>query len=266
MVSASARREPAWFRIPYRLARGGERVRRAGNVLYCKRRVRSLSGCTRLRNSFFFSEPSTPRPSLETVDIACKLGESGKPAKEVLDYSLSFRLRWRQRLRIYAALQSEVSPMALTKRQKEVLDYLVAFETKHGYAPSFEEIGKGMKLTSLATVHKHITTLEKKGFIRRGYNQSRSIEILQLPKSVKDQVIERRVQELPLVGRIAAGRPLEAVEERETLSLGDFARGGNSFVLQVKGTSMIEDHIMDGDYVVCEQTQVANAGEIVVAL
>ncbi|HVH59916.1 MAG TPA: hypothetical protein VM709_06270, partial [Candidatus Sulfotelmatobacter sp.] len=74
--------------------------------------------------------------------------------------------------------------MPLTKRQKEVLDYLVAFETKHGYAPSFEEIGKGMKLTSLATVHKHVTTLEKKGFIRRGYNQSRSIEIVQLPKPV----------------------------------------------------------------------------------
>src|SRR2546422_5484324 len=156
--------------------------------------------------------------------------------------------------------------MPLTKRQKEVLDYLVAFETKHGYAPSFEEIGKGLKLTSLATVHKHITTLEKKGFIRRGYNQSRSIEIIQLPKSVKEQVSDRKLQELPLVGRIAAGRPLEAVEERETISLGDFARGGNSFVLQVKGTSMIEDHIMDGDFVVCEQTQVANAGDIVVAL
>ena len=96
--------------------------------------------------------------------------------------------------------------MALTKRQKEVLDYLVSFETRHGYAPSFEEIGKGLKLTSLATVHKHITTLEKKGFIRRGYNQSRSIEIVQLPKTPKEQVIERRVQELPLVGRIAAGR------------------------------------------------------------
>lgn len=156
--------------------------------------------------------------------------------------------------------------MALTKRQKEVLDYLVSFETKHGYAPSFEEIGKGMKLTSLATVHKHVTTLEKKGFIRRGYNQSRSIEIVQLPKTVKEQVIERRIQELPLVGRIAAGRPLEAVEERETISLGDFARGGSSFVLQVKGTSMIEDHILDGDFVVCEQTQVANNGDIVVAL
>ena len=77
---------------------------------------------------------------------------------------------------------------------------------------------------------------------------------------------DRKAQELPLVGRIAAGRPLEAVEERETISLGDFARGGNSFVLQVKGSSMIEDHIMDGDFVVCEQTQVANAGDIVVAL
>src|SRR3979411_1204201 len=133
--------------------------------------------------------------------------------------------------------------MALTKRQKEVLDYLVSFETRHGYAPSFEEIGKGMKLTSLATVHKHISTLEKKGFIRRGYNQSRSIEIVQLPKPVKDQVMERRLHELPLVGRIAAGRPLEAVEERETLSLGDFARGGNSFALQGKRTAMMSDPI-----------------------
>jgi len=156
--------------------------------------------------------------------------------------------------------------MPLTKRQKEVLDYLVGFENRNGYAPSFEEIGKGVKLTSLATVHKHISTLEKKGFIRRGYNQSRSIEIVQLPRPVKEQVLERRVHELPLVGRIAAGRPLEAVEERETISLGDLARGGNSFVLQVKGNSMIEDHILDGDYVVCEQTQVANNGDTIVAL
>ena len=156
--------------------------------------------------------------------------------------------------------------MTLTKRQKDVLDFLVAFETRNGYSPSFEEIAKGVKLSSLATVHKHVTTLERKGYIRRGYNQSRSIEILQLPKPVKEQVLDRRVQELPLVGRIAAGRPLEAIEDRETLSLGDFARGGNSFVLQVKGTSMIEDHILDGDFVVCEQTQVANPGDIIVAL
>jgi repressor LexA len=137
---------------------------------------------------------------------------------------------------------------------------------KQGYSPSFEEIAKALRLTSLATVHKHIGTLERKGFIRRGYNQSRSIEVTQLPKSVREQVIERHSVELPLAGRIAAGRPLEAVEAHETFSLGEFARGGNSFVLQVKGNSMVEDHILNGDFVVVEQTQVANAGEIVVAL
>ena len=79
--------------------------------------------------------------------------------------------------------------MALTKRQKEVLDYLVSFINKNGYSPSFEEIARAMKLTSLATVHKHLSTLETKGFVRRGYNQSRSIEVTQLPKPVSEQVI-----------------------------------------------------------------------------
>src|ERR1700740_2195260 len=156
--------------------------------------------------------------------------------------------------------------MALTKRQKEVLDYLIGFLNKNGYSPSFEEIAHALKLTSLATVHKHLSTLEKKGFIRRGYNQSRSIEVLQLPKPVREQVLDRHTVELPLAGRIAAGRPVEAVEERETLSLGEFARSDKSFVLQVKGNSMIEDHIMNGDYVVIEPTQVANPGDTVVAL
>ena len=159
--------------------------------------------------------------------------------------------------------------MALTKRQKEVLDFLVSFLNKHGYSPSFEEMAKSLKLTSLATVHKHITTLEKKGFIRRGYNQSRSIEVTQLPKPVREQVIARQTMELPLAGRIAdhPGDALEhPTEERETISLGDFAHARNCFVLQVKGNSMIEDHILDGDFIVVEQTQVANPGEIVVAL
>lgn len=159
--------------------------------------------------------------------------------------------------------------MALTRRQKEVLDFLVSFQNKHRYAPSYEEIARGLKLTSLATVHKHISTLERKGYIRRGYNQSRSIEILQLPRPVREQVIERYAQTgsaLPLVGRIAAGRPLEAVEDREEISLADFTRGRNTFVLQVKGDSMKDDHILDGDFIVVEQTQVANPGEIVVAL
>jgi repressor LexA len=156
--------------------------------------------------------------------------------------------------------------MVLTKRQKEVLDFLVSFANKQGYSPSFEEIAKALRLTSLATVHKHISTLERKGFIRRGYNQSRSIEVTHLPKSVREQVQERNSTELPMAGRIAAGRPLEAVEDRETFSLAEFARGGNSFVLQVKGNSMMDDHILNGDYIVVEQTQVANPGEIVVAL
>jgi repressor LexA len=157
--------------------------------------------------------------------------------------------------------------MALTKRQKEVLDLLVHFQNKKGYAPSYEEIAKGLDLASLATVHKHILTLERKGFIRRGYNQSRSIEVLQLPKPVREEIIERAaVTELPLVGLIAAGRPLESVEDRETISLSDFTRSKNVFVLKVKGESMVEDHILDGDFVVVEPTQVANNGEIVVAL
>ncbi len=156
--------------------------------------------------------------------------------------------------------------MALTKRQKEVLDSLVGFINKHGYSPSFEEIARSLKLTSLATVHKHIATLERKGFIRRGYNQSRSIEVMQLPKPVREQVIERQLAQLPLVGRIAAGRPLEAVEDHETISLGDFVHARNVFVLQVKGNSMQDDHILDGDYIVVEQTEVAHPGDIVVAL
>jgi repressor LexA len=156
--------------------------------------------------------------------------------------------------------------MALTKRQKDVLDFLIGFINKHGYSPSFEEIAKALRLTSLATVHKHIATLERKGFIRRGYNQSRSIEVMQLPKPVRQEVIDRHTVELPLVGRIAAGRPLEAIEDRETISLGDVARAKNVFVLQVKGNSMVDDHILDGDYILVEQTQVANPGEIVVAL
>src|SRR5262249_38243980 len=116
------------------------------------------------------------------------------------------------------------------------------------------------------TVHKHLSTLEHKGFIRRGYNQSRSIEVVQLPTPVRQQVLDRHVVELPLAGRIAAGRPLEAVEDNEAISLADFARGQSTFVLQVKGESMRDDHILDGDFIVVEQTQVANPGEIVVAL
>ena len=155
--------------------------------------------------------------------------------------------------------------MALTRRQKQVLDLIVHFIDRHGYSPSFEEIADGLKLTSLATVHKHLQTLEKKGFIRRGYNRSRSIEVTQLPRPVKEEVARHAV-DLPLMGRIAAGQPVEAIENPETISLGDFVRGGNVFVLAVKGDSMVDDHILEGDYIIVEQTENANNRDIVVAL
>jgi len=150
--------------------------------------------------------------------------------------------------------------MALTKRQKQVLDFLVQFIDRHRYSPSFEEIADGLKLTSLATVHKHLATLEKKGFIRRGYNRSRSIEVVALPRPVREEVARHAV-ELPLMGRIAAGQPLEAIENPDTISLGDFTRSKNVFVLEVKGDSMV-----DGDYILVEQTETANNNDIVVAL
>lgn len=155
--------------------------------------------------------------------------------------------------------------MALTRKQKRVLDFLIGFINRHRYSPSFEEIADGLRLNSIATVHKHVQTLEKKGFIRRGYNQSRSIEIVRLPGPVKEEVA-RHVFELPLLGRIAAGQPVETVENPETISLGDFTRSKNVYVLEVKGDSMIEDHILEGDYILVEQTENANNRDIVVAL
>ena len=166
--------------------------------------------------------------------------------------------------------------MALTKRQKQVLDFLVGFINQNGYAPSFEEIARSLELSSLATVHKHVANLERKGFIRRGYNQSRSIDVVALPGPVPftrtahpsgATRAELGALELPLLGRIAAGQPVEAVANPETVSLGDFARaGGKVFVLRVKGDSMIEDHICDGDYILVEGVNTAANGEIVVAL
>src|SRR5260370_13030577 len=153
---------------------------------------------------------------------------------------------------LYCARAARSQTMTLTKRQKEVLDFLVNFVNKHGYSPSFEEIARALRLTSLATVHKHITTLERKGFIRRGYNQSRSIEVTQLPKTVREQVLERHSVELPLAGRIAAGRPLEAVESKETFSLSEFTRADGSFGLHVTGDSLIEAHLLGGHYVVID--------------
>lgn len=149
--------------------------------------------------------------------------------------------------------------MALTKRQKEILDFLKTFIDKHGYAPSFEEICTAFGYTSLATVHEHLTNLAAKGYIRKAYRESRSIEF--------PPVAEPSVP-LPLLGTVAAGQPIEAVEDTETLAIpGEMIRkGSDHFVLRVSGESMIDEQICDGDHIVVSARQTANDGEVVVAL
>jgi repressor LexA len=156
--------------------------------------------------------------------------------------------------------------MAITKRQRQVYDFIHDFVQKNGYSPSFEEIAAGMGLSSLATVHKHIVNLEKKNLLKRDYNRSRSIDVLPVRGLFKRVTKASTEIALPLMGRIAAGQPIEAVENRETISLGDITRSKDVFVLQVKGESMRDEHIVDGDYVLVEKSQSARDGEIVVAL
>jgi repressor LexA len=157
--------------------------------------------------------------------------------------------------------------MALTKRQKEVLDVISTFVEQNGYSPSFEELASTLGLASLATVHKHILALESKSYVRRNYNQSRSIEVTEKYfNEVRRYEGASRRDGVPLLGRIAAGSPVESFTEQEKLEFGDLASGDSTFALQVRGESMIEDHICNGDYVVVEKTDRVRDGEIVVAL
>lgn len=151
--------------------------------------------------------------------------------------------------------------MSLTKRQKEILTYLGNYSEINGYAPSFEEIAEQFEYNSLATVHEHLTNLERKGYIRRSYNESRAIEIL--PSEVYPRAID-----LPLMGVVAAGMPIEAITVDETLAVPDnfLRRSGNHYVLRVRGNSMIDEQIMDGDFVVVNGRQRAENGEMVIAL
>lgn len=150
--------------------------------------------------------------------------------------------------------------MPLTKRQRQILDYLSSYSAENGYAPSFEEIAGQFNYNSLATVHEHLSNLERKGYIKRNYNESRSIEIL--PSDVLPRAVE-----LPLLGLVAAGLPIEAVAD-ETVSVPeDFVRrAGNHYVLRVRGDSMIDDHITDGDLVVVHDRQSADNGQMVIAM
>src|SRR5437870_12804593 len=156
--------------------------------------------------------------------------------------------------------------MAITRRQRQIYDFISEFVQTHQYSPSYEEIKQGMGLSSLATVHKHISNLEKKGLLTRDYNRSRSIDLLPPKGRLKQAMSVNTTMVLPLVGRIAAGQPIEAVQNPETISLADFVRSKEVFVLEVRGDSMQDEHILDGDYVLVEKVKTAHSGDIVVAL
>ena len=148
----------------------------------------------------------------------------------------------------------------LTRRQREILDYLKEFIDERGYAPSLEEIGARFGLSSLATVHKHLMNLQEKGFIRRAWNRSRSVELVQTRAG-------GRAVDLPLLGYVAAGEPIEAVVGAETVTVPeDLVGARETYALRVRGSSMIDEQIRDGDLVVVEDRQVARNGEMVVAL
>lgn len=150
------------------------------------------------------------------------------------------------------------------KRQRDLLEFVSQYMQKHGYAPTLAEICDGLGLRSPATVHEHIQNLIEKGVLKKTEGTRRGLEVVDqkaigwIPSAV----------ELPLVGRIAAGQPIEAIEDHTSSVMAppDMVGDKRCFVLQVKGNSMIEAAIMDGDYVVIQQQETANNGDIVVAL
>jgi repressor LexA len=152
--------------------------------------------------------------------------------------------------------------MALTRRQREILDFIESFIQSYGYSPSFEEIASFFGYKSLATVHEHLSNLERKGYIRRNYNESRSVEPLEAsrPRAAASSV--------PLLGLVAAGAPIEAIEDQESVAVPEdmLAGRGPHYVLKVRGDSMIDDQIRDGDCVVVDGRETAEDGEMVIAL
>lgn len=151
--------------------------------------------------------------------------------------------------------------MPLTRRQKQILDFLQSYIRTHGLAPSFEEIADHFGFASLATVHEHLTNLERQGRIRRAHNLSRGIEVTPLPG-------QTGATEIPLLGLVAAGEPIEALAQSETIAVpnGLLPKRGAAYALRVRGESMIDDHILDGDYVVVHSRQTAENGQMVIAL
>lgn len=151
----------------------------------------------------------------------------------------------------------------LTKRQKEVLDYITQYIEVNGYAPSYREIAEAFKLGSVATVADHVETLVSKGLLRKNDNSARSLQLV-----AEEDFKEEHYVGLPILGMIAAGQPIQAMTgHTETLEVPPFMVGTrHSYVLQVKGDSMIEEGIFEGDYVVIQEKEVPSNGDMVVAL
>lgn len=155
-------------------------------------------------------------------------------------------------------------PVTLYKRQKQILDFISQYIQKNGFSPTLTEIAKAINVSSLATVHEHLQTMEKKGVIKRYEGAVRGIEIAN--KRIANLI---KGIELPVLGFIAAGKPIEPyTDPNASVSVSPTMLSGRkrAFVLQVKGESMVDDGILDGDYVVVEQQENARNGEIVVAL
>ncbi|MFN2432710.1 MAG: transcriptional repressor LexA [Gemmatimonadota bacterium] len=148
----------------------------------------------------------------------------------------------------------------LTRRQREIYDFLRESLDRNGYAPSLEEIAGHFGLSSVATIHEHLKNLESKNMIRRHFNRNRAIEVLPVAG-------EPRAADVRVLGRVAAGRPIEALEAPETVAVPEEMLGrGETFVLRVQGDSMIDELIRDGDLVVVESREAAENGDTVIAL
>jgi repressor LexA len=160
-------------------------------------------------------------------------------------------------VRLWMVKPSEVVMVYLTKRQREILEFVRSFQAAKGYAPSLEEIAAHFKLSAVSTVHEHLVNMSRKGILRRGWNRARSIE----------PMAGGEAREVPLVGTVAAGSPIEAVEVPENVALpSDLAGRGETFVLRVKGDSMMGDGILDGDLIVVEKRRRVENGALAVVL
>lgn len=149
----------------------------------------------------------------------------------------------------------------LTERQRDILAFIRKHQQEHGVAPTHKEICEAFGFSSYGTVYKHLSLLEKKGLIRRDWNQKRGVEL------VEEKREELRVRELPLFGNIAAGLPLEVDQADEMIAVPDtLTSRGQNFVLKVRGDSMIDDGILDGDYVIVERIDRAANGQVAVAM